>query len=207
MEVGCISNPQYKEVGKAKFGLVGYFYSPTDAKDNPDIPLIIYLGGQGERVNSWGLTKMLTDGYCPNAYVYAPSNQYVNAQGLHGIVKNAVKTLNIKPDKVYIWGYSLGGHQGLQMISDNPKFYKGIVVFGACPNRYFPCANITKSTTSFIVYRGERESGGLGVKIENFAKQMEQSKRNVEFVSLPNVNHTGYGCVVNEELVEKLISL
>lgn len=206
MEVGRISNSQYKEIGMSKFGLLGWFYEPETV--NEDTPLIVYLGGQGERPNSWGLTKMLEDGYCPNAYVYAPANQRVSAPGIHGIVKNVVKTLKVKPDKVYIWGYSLGGHQGLQMISDNPKFYRGAVIFGAHPNNSFPCYQIyTEPTTSFVVYCGQNESGGVKATIEGFAALMKKHKRKIEFHSLPNVRHTEYGCVVNEELVEKLIAL
>lgn len=203
-----MSNSKYCEIGKEKFGLVGYFYTPDTTKDYMDIPLIIYLGGQGERPNSWGLTKMLKEGYSPNAYIYAPSNQYVNPQGIHRIVADAVKTLKIDSSKVYIWGYSLGGHQGLQMVADNPTFYKGIVVMGAYPNKYMPCHKIySRPTTSFIVYRGELESGGLGISIENFAKKMGENGRKIEFISLPGVRHTGYASVANEKLVEKLISL
>lgn len=196
----------YGQVSKEKFGLVGYFYEPAEVNENT--PLIVYLGGQGEYVGNWGLMKMLKEGYNPNAYVYAPSNQYVNPQGLHGIVKNVVKILNIQKDKVYIFGYSLGGHQGLQMISDNPTFYKGMVCMGANPNRYLPAVNIyTKPTTSFIIFRGEIETGGLHITIDQFAKKMIENGRKVEYISLPGVRHTGYGVAVNEELIEKLISL
>ena len=195
----------FGEVKESKFGLVGWFYEPEDKTE--DTPLIVYLGGQGERICSWGLMKMLKEGYKPNAYVYAPANQYVGHTGLHRIVTNVVKVLNIKKDKVYIFGYSLGGHQGLQMISDHPDFYQGMVCMGANPNRYLPAPNVYKATTSFIIFRGEIETGGLHITIDNFAKKMIKSGRKVEYISLPGVRHTGYGVAVNEELIEKLISL
>lgn len=203
-----MSNAQYGKVGKERFGLVGYFYTPDKTKEHMDIPLIVYLGGQGERPGSWGLLQMLSKGYEPNAYVYAPSNNYVNPQGIHGIVKKVVKTLGVDPQKVYIFGYSLGGHQGLQMISDNPTYYKGMVCMGANPNRHLPAHNIyTKPTTSFIIFRGEIETGGLHITIDNFAKKMIENGRKVEYISLPGVRHTGYGVAVDEALIEKLISL
>lgn len=197
---------KFEEIGKSKFGLVGWFYEPKEV--NEDTPLIVYLGGQGERVGSWGLTKMLKEGYKPNAYVYVPANQYVGQTGLHQVTENAVKVLKVKSDRVYLFGYSLGGHQGLQMISDNPTFYKGMVCMGANPNRYLPAPNIyTKPTTSFIIFRGEIETGGLHITIEQFAKKMIENGRNVEYISLPGVRHTGYGVAVDEALIEKLISL
>ena len=197
---------QFKEIGKANFGLVGWFYEPE--KVDVNTPLIIYLGGQGERVGSWGLTKMLKDGYKPEAYVYAPANQYVDQTGLHRVSMNAAKVLGVKPDRVYLFGYSLGGHQGLQMISDNPTAYKGMICMGANPNRYLPAPNIyTKPTTSFIIFRGEIETGGLHITIEQFAKKMIENGRKVEYISLPGVRHTGYGVAVDEALIEKLISL
>lgn len=97
-----------KEIGKEKFGLVGFFYEPKET--NEDTPLIVYLGGQGEYIGNWGFMKMIKEGYKPNAYVYAPINQRITPQGLHGIIKNVVKVLKVKKDKVYIFGYSLGGH-------------------------------------------------------------------------------------------------
>ena len=197
---------QFKEIGKADFGLVGWFYEPKET--NADTPLIVYLGGQGERVGSWGLTKMLKDGYKPEAYVYAPANQHVNQTGLHRVSMNAAKVLGVKSDRVYLFGYSLGGHQGLQMISDNPTAYKGMICMGANPNRYLPASNIyTKPTTSFIIFRGEIETGGLHITIEQFAKKMIENGRKVEYISLPGVRHTGYGVAVDEALIEKLISL
>ena len=203
-----MSNAQYTDIPQSRFGLMGQFYTPDKTKKYMDIPLIVYLGGQGERLGSWGLLKMLKDGYEPNAYVYAPINQRVTPQGLHGIIKNVVKQLKIDPKKVYIFGYSLGGHQGLQMISDNPTFYKGMVCMGANPNRYLPAVNIyTKPITSFIIFRGENETGGLHITIEQFAKKMIKNGRKVEYISLPGVQHTGYGIAVNEALIEKLISL
>lgn len=197
---------KFEQIGNDKFGLTGYFYEPEEV--NEDTPLIVYLGGQGEAPFKWGLTKMLKEGYKPNAYVYAAANQYVNPQGIHNIVKNVVKVLNVKSDRVYLFGYSLGGHQGLQMISDNPTFYKGMICMGANPNRYLPAPNIyTKPTTSFIIFRGEIETGGLHITIDQFAKKMIENGRNVEYISLPGVRHTGYGVAVDEALIEKLISL
>lgn len=201
-----MGNSQFKQIGKEKFGLVGWLYEPKTV--DADTPLIVYLGGQNERANSWGLTKMIHNGYKPNAYVYSAANQHVSPQGIHNIVKNAVNVLNIKPDRVYLFGYSLGGHQGLQMISDNPTFYKGMICMGANPNRHLPAPNIyTKPTTSFIIFRGEIETGGLHITIDNFAKKMIENGRKVEYISLPGVRHTGYGVAVNQELIEKLISL
>ena len=203
-----MSNAQYTNIPKSRFGLVGQFYTPDRTQEYMDIPLIIYLGGQGERHGSWGLLKMLEEGYEPNAYVYAPINQHVSTQSLHNFVKNAINVLKVDPKKVYIFGYSLGGHQGLQMISDNPTFYKGMICMGANPNRYLPARDIyTKPTTSFIIFRGEIETGGLHITIDNFAKKMIENGRKVEYISLPGVRHTGYGVAVNEELIEKLISL
>ena len=194
---------KFEQIDRNRFGLVGYLYTPDDCTD---APLIVYLGGQGEVPNSWGLMKMIKEGYRPKAYVYAPANQYVGAAGIHYIVTKAASVLNVK--HVHIFGYSLGGHQGLQMISDNPYYYANAVILGAYPNASFPCYSIyTKPTTSFIVYCGQKESAGIRAAIETFAATMKKNNRKIEFHSLPDIRHTEYGCVVDSSLIERLISL
>ena len=119
-----------------------YAADPMNARDGDGRgwPLVIFLHGIGERgddvrkVAFLGPPRLVADGHDFPFVLISPqcdSESWWNADLLVRLVDDAVKTLHVDPDRVYITGLSMGGFGTWDVIRRRPdRFAAAVPVCG-----------------------------------------------------------------------------
>ncbi len=138
----------------ADYPLGGYLYSPE--KEPPDLPLIVFLHGAGERGTNTehllrhGIPRLITEeGREYNAYILVPQcpATYVwnnMVREVKASIDRVVSEKGILPDRITVTGCSMGGYGTWEMGLTYRSFFAAIapVAGGGMPWRC-PCLRAT----------------------------------------------------------------
>ena len=160
-------------------------YTPSSAKKNTKMPLIIWLHGASEVnknenffkqgvmikvLNNWKL-----DGF--NAYIICPhlTGSYANTwhneksrSHLNNLINKIIKEKNINTNKIIITGASMGGQGALYMAAKD-NHYSALVVYSG----YYPQTPITNITIPAQGYVGTAASGEDPTSVTHMYKFFE----------------------------------
>lgn len=171
---------------------------PADAKEN--LPLVVYLHGDGEVNNPDALGKLyqirLMKKYTATKFIFiAPVTKEYSwtsgtiPQSLKGLIDKTVQDYHIDTNRIYIIGFSRGAIGTWNMINKYPKFFKAAVPVSCCPPTQSDSAAENSSYTNIKAISGNKESDEITYnncmnqfvnKINNFGGNAEKITYNGE---------------------------
>ncbi len=158
--------------GQNSYGGMDYFLNvPQGATTN--MPLMIWLHGSGETGqpsvvrNYYQTTNMFARNDFISLVPVAPSENWESGKlgTLKAIIDNVANQYGVNKNKIYIWGFSMGGRGTYYMLHTYPGFFKAAVVVSNCFYGGSSYANIAKTYVRAI--RGEYETDDYGTCMQN----------------------------------------
>lgn len=202
--------------------LEGELYSPSLHKVK--LPIVIAIHGGSWNSRSPGMDEIskqiAKSGWVAlnTTYRLAPQNKYPKAlqdiqSAIQWVSDNAEK-YKLDTDRIFLWGYSAGGHLALLAGLSDPRV-KGIVS-GAGPtdltfyaksqlvlqflgepiakqrklwDEASPINKVSEKSPPVFIFHGEKDQIVSIVHAERLEKKLKQSKVPVEFIRNPKANH------------------
>lgn len=151
----------YVELGN---GNRGYLYIPEGYSSTRNLPMMVYLAGQGEDSTNPtnGKTKslgyLLNNGYNLDSVVFIPigrSDCWESSSTLQ-LIDSVANQYKVDKNRISLIGHSWGAYVGYKMIIENPNYFSSFVPFGGyCRELYSKemTQTLANSETTFIIFQ------------------------------------------------------
>ena len=174
-------------------GMTYFLNVPQNATTN--MPLMIWLHGRGETANPSAVRnynqtqKMFARTDFISLVPVAPTRNWEDGKlgTLKAIIDGVVSEYKVNKNKIYIWGFSMGGRGTYYMLATYPGFFKAaVVVSNCCSGASY--ANVAK-TPVYTLY-GSYEEGDYGACVKNDIAQINAAGGNAAYQVVGGQTHS-----------------
>lgn len=189
------TEPVESTSGKNIYNGMEYWLNvPENATKN--MPVVIFLHGSGETGNAESVRTrpqvqaMLARTDFISIAPVAPSYGWEDKSAtLKGLIDSVVSKYEANKNRIYIWGFSMGGRGTFHMVNNYTTFFKAYMVISNCPSGYDTASNYSKVPLKMIL-------GGAGTELSDYYDCMMSAKNQiqalggqVEYQQLDGVSH------------------
>ena len=183
--------------GKYNYNGMDYWLNvPESATKN--MPVVVFLHGSGETGNASAVS------YLPQVKAMMGRSDFISiapvagtrnweegnkTATVKGIIDDVVKRTEANKNRIYIWGFSMGGRGTFHMVNNYTTYFRAYMVISNCPAAGDTAANYSKIPLKMIL-------GGAGDEIPNYydcmmsaKSQIESLGGSVEYQQLNGVSH------------------
>lgn len=183
--------------GKYNYNGMDYWLNvPESATKN--MPVVVFLHGSGETGNASAVS------YLPQVRAMMGRSDFISiapvagtrnweegskTATIKGIIDDVVKRTGANKNRIYIWGFSMGGRGTFHMVNNYTTYFRAYMVISNCPAAGDTAANYSKIPLKMIL-------GGAGDEIPNYydcmmsaKSQIESLGGSVEYQQLNGVSH------------------
>jgi poly(3-hydroxybutyrate) depolymerase len=163
------------------------------------MPLVIFLHGTGEvgnanAVNNLPQVKYMREygGSTPPFISIAPVGNSAKAwptSTVKSIVDSVAKEYESDPDRIYIWGFSLGGIGTWQTVNAYPGFFAAAIPISGCQGNA-KAANFVNTPILAISGTVGVEGQTYGPCMKNFVNQINNSGGSAQKETYSGQSHT-----------------
>ena len=168
---------------------------PSNATNN--MPIIVFLHGSGERGKTDTVGNVLpqsTSMRARNDFIsvipVAPELQdwMSNASTVKAIIDHVADTYKANKSRIYIFGFSMGGHGTFRMVNNYTTYFRAAVPMSGCP--YGDTAdNLSKVPMRFIVGTASDEMANFYGCMSDMRDQIRARGGSVDWVTMNNASH------------------
>jgi len=168
---------------------------PSNATNN--MPIIVFLHGSGERGETNTVGNVLpqsTSMRARNDFIsvipVAPYAQdwMSNASTVKAIIDHVADTYKANKSRIYIFGFSMGGHGTFRMVNNYTTYFRAAVPMSGCP--YGDTAdNLSKVPMRFIVGTASDEMANFYGCMSDMRDQIRARGGSVDWVTMNNASH------------------
>jgi len=130
--LGSVMGMAYSELFRGEFRTGHYYVFLPRASERKQLPCLMYLHGMGGNRKShlWVLSKLATKMQCA---IVAPTfglgnwDQAGGAELIVDVAREAIKTLPIDPERLFLLGYSNGAKGVTRAVVKAPELFHGLI--------------------------------------------------------------------------------
>lgn len=168
---------------------------PQGATNN--MPILVFMHGSGEvgAPNSVRYLTQTTQMFSRSDFIsivpVAPSHSYFESHttDLKNVINQVATTYRANKNRIYIWGFSMGGRATFSMVNDHTTFFKAYIVVANCPNGYTSAANYSKIPVKLMLGGGDRGDYGSCMSSAKYAIEQYRGAGSVELEIIGNATH------------------
>ena len=174
------------------YGAMSYWLNvPENATDG--MPLVIFLHGSGEVGQPYAVENLPQAKYMEN---YSDSTPFISIVPVattnawipgtvKGLVDSVASEYKSNPNKIYIWGFSLGGVGTWATVNNYPDYFAAAIPISGCPHG--------ASATNFLKTKTRAIAGGTETAqtacMQNFVNQITANGGSATMETYPGQTH------------------
>ena len=185
-------------------GIQYYLTVPENATTN--MPLIIFLHGSGEagshtaaggtlqaiNMRNYAATKKFISlvPVSPSSDSTARNWEYgQNTANVKAVIDKVANDYKVDKNRIYIWGFSMGGRGTFNMIDKYPSYFRAATVVSNCPAAGNSAANISKTPVRMILGSSESDYDYYHNCMSNIFNEVKGLGGEIYYEELPGVTH------------------
>ena len=185
-------------------GMQYYLTVPENATNN--MPLVIFLHGSGEAgdYSAVGRTPQATNMRTLTASLkfislvpVSPTSDSTtrnweygtNSANLMSIIDKVANEQKVDKNRIYIWGFSMGGRGTFNMINNYPGTFRAATVISNCPASGNTSAKISQTPVRMILGSAEVDYNYYHTCMSNTYNEVKKLGGEIYYEELPGVTH------------------
>jgi predicted esterase len=195
--LGSVMDMAYADLFRLEFRTGHYYLFLPETTPGQRLPCLVFLHGMGGNIKSclWVLSKLSRQAKCA---VIAPTFGFGNwdrpgtAEFVVDVVREAIATLPLDSEEVYLMGYSCGGMGVTRAAIKEPGLFRGLIYLSAITeDESFSTEQLPKQTRDrkiLFLHGGSDERIPLSL-IESAAASLKRSGGNVRLKTYDGEDH------------------